>query len=88
MTREIYFQLKPFEVKMKNAIKSNYTRFTKAEFDAFEKAYTNHYGKGLTPNERSCSVCKLHAVQKIGKEYFAYVEWAKKFKGEEWLNDC
>lgn len=79
MTKEFYLRLKPFEKKLDSAIRSNYVHFPKRDFDVFQSVYEEYYGKPLTAQEKSCSVCKLRAVQKIGKEYFAYIEWAKKF---------
>lgn len=85
MTREQYIRLAKYDKQIKSGYYSNYTRFSKVEFDDFLEVYKELYNKTLTPAERGCSTCKLKAVKKVAADYYAYRAWALKFKGESWL---
>lgn len=84
MTKEIYDRLKEFEPQLTSAIKTSYARFGDKGFDVIADIYFELYAVKLTKSERTCGMCKLRALKKIAKDYFAYEEWYnKRFKKDK-----
>jgi len=74
MTDEQFAALAPWEDNYKSAIEAKYTRYPGAEaINTMFNIYRALTNTRVNIN-RSCSVCLLHLVQKVGRLYFAEKE--------------
>lgn len=78
MTKDIHDRLSKYENILKSAVKSSYARVMDGEMKDIASIYKEHYGVALTSSQMSCSHCKLKALQRIGTDYFNYVEPKKR----------
>ena len=74
MTKENHDRLTKYESILSSAVKSSYARLLESEMREIAEVYKDHFGIALTKSQLNCSTCKLHALQRIGKDYFEYVE--------------
>ena len=73
MKTEIYKSLKPYEHYLEQA-KKDYMRVPSPDFNALAEIYKEHFGKALTPSERTCGHCQLKALKRLAEDYYKFKE--------------
>lgn len=73
MKTEIYLRLKPYEHYLEQAQK-DYMRIPSPDFKVMADIYAEHFGKALTPSERTCGHCQLKAMKRLATDYFKFKE--------------
>lgn len=71
MKADIYKRLKPYENYLEQARK-DYMRVPSRDFNVIAGIYEEHFGKGLTPSERTCGHCQLRALKRLAEDYFKF----------------
>lgn len=83
MTKEQYERLQKFEAELRYAVRMNFMSMTNGKFAELVMIYKDLYGQELNKRQMGCSTCRLNALKRIGKDYFAYQqELAEKEKAE------
>ena len=74
MNKEQFEKAKRYEQAFRWAIHSNFIHLSNGEFREISDLYTEVYNDKLTPAQSTCNACRLKALQKLGKDYFALKE--------------
>lgn len=83
MTKEQYERLQKFEAELRYAVRMNFMSMTNGKFAELVMIYKDVYGQELNKRQIGCSTCRLNALKRLGKDYFAYQqELAEKEKAE------
>lgn len=83
MTKEQYERLEKFEAELRYAVRMNFMSMTNGKFAELVMIYKDVYGQELNHRQMGCSTCRLNALKRLGKDYFAYQqELAEKEKAE------
>ncbi len=83
MTKEQYERLEKFEAELRYAVRMNFMSMTNGKFAELTMIYKDLYGQELNKRQMGCSTCRLNALKRLGKDYFAYQqELAEKEKAE------
>ena len=76
MTKEQYEKLKEYEGVLRNAVKNDYVHISGSEFSKIAEIY-NEIFTPLRKSQMNCNTCRLTALKRLGKEYFAEEEKPK-----------
>lgn len=83
MTKEQYERLQKFEAELRYAVRMNFMSMTNGKFAELVMIYKDLYGQELNKRQMGCSTCRLNALKRLGKDYFAHQqELAEKEKAE------
>lgn len=71
MNRDNFEKLQKWENVLNNAVKKSFIHLSTSEFNEIASIYDSIYTP-LTRQQRNCNSCRLTALQKLGKDYFAF----------------
>lgn len=85
MTKTDFEALQPYFTQMKNAVVSNYVRFSRGEVGKVAAVYERMYNVKMG-SKLNCSACVLNMLKVLYNDYIKFEDWYNKRWGKESTN--